>query len=420
MNFEQIINSLDRSWRIFDSNRINLLGEVLNWLENPDSNFKTIHIAGTNGKGSVGAIISTILSEQDFKVGHFSSPYVVSDLEQITINQKQISEEQFVDIYKKILKTLEKHQQTSDYLSYFEWMTLIALCFFEESKIDFAVIEVGVGGVDDATNILTSSQMEVFTKITLDHTDLLGDSIEEITEKKAQIIKQGSYVVVDSKMNETASKIIREVAIKKQAIIVDTQLPKITLINSNPTGLDLTIDNLQVHLNLFGNYQIDNLMTSLITIKQLEKLNDFIVTDETLVIALNKVKIEKRDYYDQEDNILYSSSHNFDGINGLVETIQSWNLKVKPNLILGILKDKNYQSMIDKIAPIVGDIICVTPAYPNQDRVLTANQLAKEITDKLPDKQVSIANLESVVTNNQQFTIATGSIYTLRALQNDK
>lgn len=426
INFSQLIKSFDYSWRVFDPKRINILTEVLNWLENPDLKFKAIHIAGTNGKGSVGEIISTILTEQGFKVGHFSSPFVVSDLEQITINQNQITQEQFIETYKKILTVLQTHQQTVDFLSYFEWLTLIAFCFFAENNLDFAVIEVGIGGVDDATNILQATQLEIFTKIALDHTEILGETISQIAEKKAQIIKNGSSVVIGSQYDQDAIKIIQETAIKKQATIVEPVIPKITLVKSSPTGLDLKINELKTHLNIFGNYQLDNLATSFMAIKQLEELNDFAVDDNTLATAISQVKISGRDYFDQENKILYASAHNPDGVDQLIETIESWNLATKPNLILGILKDKDYRLMIEKIVPIVDDIICVTPAYSNNNRkrVLTASQLAEEILNQYPNKNVMIANdltlIDSLINkNNQAITIATGSIYTLRALQND-
>lgn len=421
--YQKIIQSFDYSWRVYDPKRIETLRQVLVWINQPDLNFKAIHIVGTNGKGSVGTMISSILTKQGYKVGHFSSPFVLSDLEQITVNQTKISQKDFISSYQKILDVLKDHRQTADFLSYFEWMTLIAFDYFAKRRVDFAVIEAGVGGADDATNILLQPQVVVFTKIALDHTDLLGATITEITENKAQVIKENSLVVIDPQQTKNAVEVIQKIALEKNAVIADNQFPAIKVVQSSPEGIQLAVNNLTFDLPLFGDYQAENLTLALVTIKQLALINDFEITDKTLIKAIREVKIENRDFYDSQNRILYASAHNLDGIKALVETVDAWDLKVKPNLILGILKDKNYKQMIRKIAPIANVIICVTPSYQNinQDRILTAQQLADQILKIFPDQQVVVADDNSSIKKlinqkSQAITIATGSIYTLKKL----
>lgn len=421
--YQKIIKDLDYSWRVYDPKRIESLRQVLVWLNQPDSNFKAIHIVGTNGKGSVGTMISSILTKQGYKVGHFSSPFVVSDLEQITVNQTKISQKDFISSYEKILDVLKDHQQTADFLSYFEWMTIIAFDYFSSRRVDFAVIEAGVGGADDATNILLHPQVVVLTKIALDHTDLLGKTITDIAKNKAQVIKENSTVVIDPQQTKNAVEVIQKIALEKNAVIADNQFPELKLVKSSPEAIQISVNNLVFDLPLFGNYQRENLRLALITIKHLALLNDFEITDKTLIKAIREVNIENREFFDSQNRILYTGAHNLDGIKALVETVDSWNLKTKPNLILGILKDKNYKQMIRKIVPIANVIICVTPSYQNinQDRVLTAGQLADEILKIFPDQPVSIvednSSIKKLINNKKQaITIATGSIYTLRKL----
>ena len=233
--------------------------EILSLLDNPQDKYEIIHIAGTNGKGSTSKIINEILFQAGYNVGLFTSPHLFSYTERIRINNKEIDENVFNELINKIDSLA---QNNNIELSEFELITAVGFYYFYLNKVDYVVLEVGLGGLYDATNIVKNST-SVITTIDFDHTERLGKTIEEIAFQKAGIIKENSNVIVAK--DNFGYKTIENVAQEKNSKIAQLPVIKVSFENKNYA----IINNEKYEFNLLGNYQAKNLALALSAIKSL-------------------------------------------------------------------------------------------------------------------------------------------------------
>jgi len=154
IRYKNIIKSLDNTWHILDDTRVPIVRQVLGWLDHPDQKLKIIHIAGTNGKSSTGAMMGAVLQANGYSYGRFSSPFILSAREQICIDDEMISKSDFVDYYEQLIKCFKLNGVSANYLTYFEYFTIISLLYFVDHQVDFVLFEAGLGGLRDATNAI--------------------------------------------------------------------------------------------------------------------------------------------------------------------------------------------------------------------------------------------------------------------------
>ncbi|MCT4396993.1 bifunctional folylpolyglutamate synthase/dihydrofolate synthase [Periweissella beninensis] len=417
------IKKFDKSWKVVHENRLPLLKEIMSWLENPDKQLKIIHIAGTNGKGSTGEMLNEVLIAQGYNVGHFSSPAVYTNREQILYNDEQITEADFLKYFQKIYKIIQKHGKKLTDVSYFEWWTLVGLVYFADKKADFVVLEVGLGGQQDATNVISNALLTIFTKISYDHQQILGDSLSKITAIKADIIKKGATVISYNGQLSEVKQILQAKATKVGATWYAGKSPVITTLSSAPTGTKVRINGeYELFLGLAGQYQVLNLNTALQAVDALRTLG-YQISQRAIIQGLSVANLPGRMEYDAKHNILRDAAHNPDGISALLAAMHAWKLPFKPTVILGILRDKNYLAMIEDLLPQVDRIIAVTPANPS--RALSADELAAQILEMDTNVEVAVADdptaaitlARQIRESSETMIIITGSFYTLRAVK---
>ena len=420
------IKKFDKSWKVVHEDRLPLLKEIISWLDYPDKNLQIIHIAGTNGKGSTGEMLNEVLIAQGYNVGHFSSPAVYTNREQILYNDEQITETVFLKYFQKIYRIIQKHGKKLADVSYFEWWTLIALVYFADQKVDFVVLEVGLGGKQDATNVIEDALLDIFTKISYDHQQILGDSLKKITEIKADIIKPGATVISYNGQESEVKKILQSQTQKIGATWYDGKSPIITTLSSAPTGTRVRVNGeYELMLGLAGQYQVLNLNTTLQAIDALRSLG-YEISQTAIEQGISVANLPGRMEFDAEHNILRDAAHNPDGISALLASMHAWKMPFKPTIILGILRDKNYLAMIESLLPQVDRIIAVTPANPS--RALTADELAAQILEMDTDVEVAVADdptaaitlARQIRESSETMIIITGSFYTLRAVKGIK
>lgn len=425
-NYKRVINSLDNHWHVLDDSRVAVVKEVLAWLGHPDQKLKIIHIAGTNGKSSTGAMLGAILQANGYSYGHFSSPYILSDREQITVDDEMISKSDFLRHYQDLVACFKRHGVSANHLTYFEYFTVISLLHFVDNAVDFVIFEAGLGGLRDATNAIATPMLTVFTKISVDHQLTIGRSLQDIAENEAAIIKPGTVVIDYAGQDLTVQRVLKAQAEAVGAKwFVHTQ-DQIIMANTTPAGVDLIINGTPGYfLSMPGAFQVHN-FGIVLQIKAALKTMGYTFTTERTQAGLANVSLIGRMNYHPEKNILFDAAHNVDGITGLVAALNAWHLKIKPTLILGVLKDKDYHEMLDEIMPVVQRVITVTPK--NKSRALSAEELAATIIMTYPKVEVEIANDASaaislamrVRESSQALIVVTGSFYTLSALQKDE
>ena len=423
--YQQITKKMDGPWRVRPEagNRVGMLQEILRWMGHPESKLRVIHIVGTNGKGSTGVMLAKILVTAGYKVGHFSTPAILNDREVITTNGDMISEADFFSSYKRVLEEVTAHGGDEDTLSKFEWWTLVALDYFARKEMDFVILEAGVGGLRDATNVIEKPLVVAFTKISYDHVGLLGNDLLEIAQDKAGAIKPGASIVNYPGQDIEVYHLLHDKAEEVGAIWNPNPKPVITIVQSSPSGLVLNADQFEgLKLSLTGAYQANNLSTVLQIVTVL-KSRGFEIKDVDVAEALAHVKIQGRMEFDAERNILYDGAHNPDGIISLVASIRSWHLPFKPVVVLGLLKGKNYHDMLEELLPHVDTVIAVTP---DSDRAMSADELAAKIVmmsnvdvEIADDPSAAITLARRVRESSEALILVTGSFYTLRAIESE-
>lgn len=321
---------------------------LLDLLNNPQNDFKSIHIAGTNGKGSTSSFIASILSEMNFSVGLYTSPHLVRFNERIKVNSEEIEDDYLVEMVNYLKPDIEKIKPT-----FFEVTTAIAFKYFSDKKVDFAVVETGLGGRLDSTNVLLP-EISVITKIGYDHREFLGDTIEDIAREKAGIIKEGVPVIV-SQNEEKVKNIFKEFAVKKNAEIIFADE------NYLHSNLQQSIEKLEVKIfskktsneylinsPMIGDFQIENLKTSIAAIERL-----FIEKEikEAVLNGIKNLKFKLRGRFevlDTKPQIILDTSHNSDAIRNFLSSLNKL-LSSRKVAIFGIMRDKEIDDVIELI-----------------------------------------------------------------------
>ncbi len=315
----------------------------------PHRNFKTIHVAGTNGKGSVSHALAAVLQSSGLKVGLYTSPHLRDFRERIKINGTPISEEEviaFVADNSEILKELKP--------SFFEMTVAMAFNYFSKQKVDIAVIEVGLGGRLDSTNIITPL-LSIITNISEDHTNLLGSDIAVIAREKAGIIKENIPVVIGERQPET-TPVFTAVAEEKNAPLTyaDTVF---NLKNSRQAGLyqEMIFEDMQqtadysIKCDLLGGYQQKNIRTVLVSCRMLRELG-FSITDNEIADGLQHIVLKtglmgRWQVLQQKPLVICDTGHNVAGIKEIVSQLKSISYK-KMRVIMGLVDDKNIDGVL--------------------------------------------------------------------------
>lgn len=300
---------------------------LANYLNNPQNLFKSIHIAGTNGKGSVSHMLASVFQESGFKVGLYTSPHLKDFRERIKINGKMISEEYVIDFVEKHKLFFEKHS-----LSFFEMTVGLAFNYFSNQNVDVAIVEVGMGGRLDSTNIITP-QLSIITNIGLDHTAFLGNTLQEIAREKAGIIKPKVPVIIGENQSET-TPIFKEIAAKNNSEISFAE--------------DFRFQNFETDLK--GNYQKKNLQTVLAAIKVLRDKQLYAIDNQELESGLlnvvsNTGLMGRWQVLRERPKVICDTAHNKEGLSYVLEQLSKESFK-KLHIVLGFVADKDVESVL--------------------------------------------------------------------------
>lgn len=292
MNYNEICSYLDSLDQFNEGTGVERGRKLLKIMGNPEKSLKVIHIAGTNGKGSVCSYIESCLRQQGYKVGLFTSPHLNTIRERIQINRELIPEEEFTEYFNQVYEAVCTNNVK---LAYFDFFFGIAMLYFKEQKVDYVVLETGLGGKLDATNAIASPVLTVITTISLEHTAILGDTIAKIASEKAGIIKKNVPVVYQAD-NKEASQIIENEAVKSGAVAIPVSSKDYTVLKlhfdyENIKNSGVYIDFL-LHNEYYKNdcirigttalYQVENCSLALTAIGVLKENNIISINDETL------------------------------------------------------------------------------------------------------------------------------------------
>jgi len=351
--------------------------KFLSKLGNPHSSFNSIHVAGTNGKGSAVAIMESILTAAGYRVGAYTSPHLVDFRERIKISGRFIDKKYVADFVNDNLKKIEKFQ-----LTYFELVTGMAFSYFNDEKVDIALIETGLGGRLDATNVL-NPKVVLITNVATEHTKWLGFKIREIAAEKAGVIKPG-VPVVTAAVNFDARKIIRQTCQQNKSNLVsvfDETQWIIKEITRDSTEMDIfTRSNkyYNLRLQLPGRHQLENAVAGLIAIELLEDQVGIKVSSSSVAAGFRNVKWDGRlQRISNNPVIILDVAHNPAALGRIREYFNEFYENKKIITVFGILSDKDYKQMLEELDRIA-DVIILT--RPMTDRAADPEMLAREIS----------------------------------------
>lgn len=341
-------------------------------LNNPQDKVPTIHIAGTNGKGSTSSYVAHILREAGYRVGLFTSPSLVEFNERIQINGKAITDDQLLH-YTHIIK--EAIEGTELKLTEFELFTALGFLYFED-KCDIAIIEVGLGGRIDATNVIANPVVTAITKIGLDHIAILGDTLEEIAREKAEIIKPGSPVIVYPQNHTGINDIIFNKAKEQQSPLIQVSIEDLDYNLNNESVQDFKYKNVLYRISLLEEHQIINAAVALEICFALQKIGwdlNSNVIDQGLAKTVWPARFE---WICKQPNVIIDGSHNEDGLHALKANLDRYFPNERRLAIVGFMKDKEVDEPLKDVIESFDVVITVTPDSP---RALSAQELEHKI-----------------------------------------
>ncbi|MBZ2387522.1 bifunctional folylpolyglutamate synthase/dihydrofolate synthase [Anaerococcus murdochii] len=380
-NFDDYLDYLYGRGSSGEDHTLRNIIRVMEAFGNPQDKIKVNHVAGTNGKGSTAKMLANVLSK-NLKCGIFTSPYMVKINEEISINGVDISDEDFCDLMDRIRPVAEKCDKEGYHITYFEFLTAMVYLYFYEQKVDVAVIEVGLGGSLDSTNIIKSPIASVICSISMDHMNVLGSTIEEIAANKAGIIKKNRPVFVYPQTSEKAFEVIKEKAKVEDSELFTFNKNEIKIKEISNKGNIFDFKSYKdIQTSLRGKHQIYNASLALMVLDYFK--DDFNLSEEDIKDGIKETYNPGRlDLVSTNPRVLLDGSHNKESIDALLESLKNFDYD---KLIVGfsILKDKDHKDIIKEIASL-SDKLIITFIDENP-RALDTKEIKKEASDFASD-----------------------------------
>ena len=408
MNLEQALEKLYSLHQFGVKLGLEKPKELFAHIGNPQNDLKCIHIAGSNAKGSVASFITSILIEDGFKVGLYTSPHFIKFNERIRVNGKMIEDEYVTKFINELDDYIDENEPT-----FFELTTAMAFKYFVESGVDYAIIETGLGGRLDATNVIDPIS-SVITTISLEHTNILGDTIEQIAYEKGEIIKEGRKTIIGLLPLEA------ENVIEKKTVMVHSELFRLKdVLNIYKNSVSLNLSNRCITIYntpLYGEYQLRNAALAILVVNKSIPLRDKDSVYKGINAVVKNSGIQGRyETYNESPKVIFDSSHNEEGIENFINEFQSeYDSYNKREVIFGVMKDKNISKMLKQFDKYFNNIYATTFQYDRAATIEQIVEIGKEIGIEVrPIREVNLYIQEFVEEKRNNCLVVIGSIYLL-------
>ncbi len=416
MNYEESLEYIHSINWCFCKPGLERIGELCKKLGYPERELKFVHIAGTNGKGSTASMLESVLRVAGYKTGLYTSPYIKFFNERMKINGENISDAELAEITSDIRPIADS---MIDKPTEFELITAVSFEYFRRNKCDIVLLEAGLGGRLDSTNIIENSLLSVITGIALDHTAFLGDTVEKIAAEKAGIIKNGCPVLFGG-TDESADKVIRAHAAELGSEYSRVDYSKLHVKEMTLDGTQFDFgEHTDMHISLLGEYQPRN-AAIVLSASDILRREGFCISEDAIRIGLGAARWQARfEIICRDPLVIFDGAHNVEGITAAVSSIKRYFGNEKVYVLTGVLKDKDYRTMASDVAKVASRAFTITPensrALSSREyaRVLCENGVSSEAFDSVGDALWCAVN---AARESNTALVCLGSLYTYSSI----
>lgn len=373
MNYNESVNYIHSRLRFGIKPGLERIARLLDLAGNPQNELRYIHVAGTNGKGSVCTMLAQIMKTSGLKTGLFTSPYVIDFRERIMIDGEMIEEECLAEAVSALRPIVDKMECEGEIITEFELITAAAFLIFKEKKCDIVVTEVGLGGRFDATNVIKSSECSVIMRIDYDHTAVLGDTLTQIADEKCGILRENGKTVVYPDQEQEALTHIMKCCAEKNVNCIVPACGAIEVCDENIYGTDIIYGDLPLHIPLTGEHQILNAVTAVTAARELG------ISDEVIARGISGVRFPARqEIISRDPLIILDGSHNPNGVAALAASVSKHLNDRAVTAVVGMLADKDCRKAMSLIAPMFKRVYTVPVDNP---RSMSSDELAALVSE---------------------------------------
>lgn len=410
MNYEDSVKYIHSLLKFGMNLGLRRISALLNELGNPQEKLEFVHVAGTNGKGTTSTMLSSILCAAGKKTGLFTSPYVFDFCERIQINNKNIPHDDLSLVVEKVKNACDRLSAKGTEPTEFEAITAAAMLYFYEQKCDAVVLEVGLGGRYDSTNIIPCPKAAVITSISLDHTKILGDTVEKIAAEKCGIIKNGGTVITTSEQNEKALSVIKDTVKEKNGRLLIGDVSAAEILSEDIFGTEISYNGLTVKIPLVGRHQVENTVGVITAARALGISDEFIKKGIESTVIHARMEIISR-----SPVIMLDGGHNPECASALENVLVRFAGDKSITVLIGMMADKDTKDYLAAILPHCKTAVFTKPSNP---RAEDENELMREgecfCSDvvSVKDPKDAYKKARSLVKNGDMLLVC-GSFYLL-------
>lgn len=386
---------------------------LLERLDNPEKSLRFIHVAGTNGKGTVCSLIASVLTAAGYKTGLYTSPYIVDFRERIRINGEMISENDLDNATETVKSEIEKLRNEGIIITEFEAVTAAAFLHYKNAGCDFVVLETGLGGRFDATNVIERPLMSIITSISLDHVNILGNNLSEIAYEKCGIIKNNCPVVTCSTQSPDAMKVICEQCRMHNSELYVADIGDCRLIDETIEGSNIMFAGRQVRVPFPGAHQRENCIVALTAVDILKK-EGIAIPETAIKKGVEKTKNPARcEIVSTRPFVIFDGCHNEGSAKALAFVIDKHLKNKKITALMGMMEDKDVSKVLSLLCPQFDNMITVTPTNPRAMKAHKLAELAKNYCKNVKDFDDELEGLKFAVNNltKDGVLLVCGSLY---------
>ena len=412
MDYEESLEYIANFPRFKKEPSLEEMKMLLEELGDPHKKLRSINVAGTNGKGSTVAMLASVLSTAGYKTGRYISPYVLEFRERMMINGKMIGKKRLAKIVETVKEKADGLLAKGVVLNAFEITTACAMLWFAEENCDFVVLEAGLGGRFDATNIVPEPVLQIITAVGLDHMEQLGDTVGKIAEEKCGILRPGCTLLTSPGQEQEVLTVMLNKCAELDATFVTGAAGRAKVISCDASGMDVLVGKTELSLSLGGKHQINNLLTVYSAVSILREKH-FVIKDEHLVEGIAATRFPARfEVCSKEPLVILDGAHNPMAAKALAVNVEEF-LPKKRTLICGMMEDKDCESVIAELAPSFEHVITVPVDNPRMIKPEKLADIAKKHCNNVEARENAKDTLAEVLENlkDDEALVVAGSLY---------